>query len=436
MSNIQVSVYAGTDIGMHRSGNEDAFLVADLTTGAIGLGPEMSTHPMGERGSLMIVSDGMGGAAAGEVASELAVTTIREALMESPPDWETAARLRVATEAANERIWNEAQANPELSGMGATVTATIVQDGLAYIAQVGDSRAYLIRGQQIKQLTKDQSFVQMLIDAGAIQPEQAASVPQNVIMQALGTQPNVKVAMTTIRLCRNDCLLLCSDGLSNKLGPDEMKQMVEQTAELKSACRALIGLANERGGEDNITVVLARFDGEGLQAASESQTITGSLTGAQEDYFAAAGNSYTTAPPDPGQTSLLRVPVMDEAPPAEPVQPSPAPPTIAAPAMPLDEPSPYVSPEFAAAGHVHYQKKSYAPIIIATIGALLLIAATIFFIYRYYLKPPPPPAAEPPAATEPAGDSPAPNEPASPPPAANDSANPPANPPASPPSNQ
>ncbi len=299
MSNIQVSVYAGTDIGMHRSGNEDAFLVADLTTGTIGLGPEMSTHAVGERGSLMIVSDGMGGAAAGEVASELTVTTIREALMEGLPEMDTASRLRLATEMANERIWNEAQANPELNGMGATVTAVIAQSGLVYIAQVGDSRAYLIRGRQIKQLTKDQSYAQMLIDAGAIQPEQAASVAQNIIMQALGTQPNVKVAMTTIWLCRNDCLLLCSDGLSNKLGPDEMKQVVEQSPDLKASCRALIQVANERGGEDNITVVLARFDGEGLQTASESQTITGSLTGAREDFFAAISNSYS-APPDPG----------------------------------------------------------------------------------------------------------------------------------------
>src|SRR5256714_1399184 len=274
MSKIQVFVYAGTDIGMHRSGKANCFKGRGLTTGAVGLGPEISSHPMGERGSLLIVSDGMGGAAAGEVASELAVTTIRESLMESPPDMEAAVRLRVATETANERIWNEAQANPELGGMGATVTATIVQSGLAYIAQVGDSRAYLIRGQQIKQLTKDQSFVQMLIDAGAIQPEQAASVPQNVIMQALGTQPNVKVALTTIRLCRNDCLLLCSDGLSNKLGPDEMKQAVEQAGDLKNACRALIDIANERGGEDNITWVLARFDREGLEAASEAPAIS------------------------------------------------------------------------------------------------------------------------------------------------------------------
>ncbi|HJQ22500.1 MAG TPA: Stp1/IreP family PP2C-type Ser/Thr phosphatase [Blastocatellia bacterium] len=400
MSKIQVSVYAGTDIGMHRSGNEDAFLVADLTTGAVGLGPEMSSHPMGERGSLLIVSDGMGGAAAGEVASELAVTTIRESLMESPPDMETAVRLRIATENANERIWNEAQANPELSGMGATVTATIVQSGLAYIAQVGDSRAYLIRGPQIKQLTKDQSFVQMLIDAGAIQPEQAASVPQNVIMQALGTQPNVKVALTTIRLCRNDCLLLCSDGLSNKLGPDEMKQAVEQAGDLKAASRALINIANERGGEDNITVVLARFDGDGLQAASDAQTITGSLAGTHEDYFTATGSNYSAPPPNPDRTAVLRVPVVDEAQAADYTQPQPAPQSAAAPAI-GDAVSPYVSPEFVQAGHVQYQKKSYTAIIIMAIGALLLIAATVYFVYRYYARSVAPPAAPPPAESQP-----------------------------------
>jgi serine/threonine protein phosphatase PrpC len=402
MSNIQVSVYAGTDIGMHRSGNEDAFLVSDLTTGAVGLGPDTSIHPLGERGSLLIVSDGMGGAAAGEVASELAVTTIRESLMEaSPPDLDTAVRLRVATEAANERIWNESQANPELSGMGATVTAVIAQSALAYIAQVGDSRAYLIRGRQIKQLTKDQSFAQMLIDAGAIQPEQAASIPQNVIMQALGTQPNVKVALTTIWLCSNDCLLLCSDGLSNKLGPDEMKQIVEQSPDLKTACRVLINIANERGGEDNITVVLARFDGDGLPAG-DSKTITGSLTGTQEEFFAAAGNSYTTPPPDPGATTMLRAPVRDDLPPVEDRQPMPAP--AAAMARDIEEPTPYVSTEFVDAGHVQYKKKSYTAIILAAIGALLLIAATVYFFYRYYVKSIAPQPAEPPAASEPAGE--------------------------------
>src|SRR6185369_1109440 len=125
------------------------------------------------------------------------------------------------------------------------------QDTTAYVAQVGDSRAYLIRRDQIKQLTKDQSLVQMLVDSGAITAEQMDSVPQNVIMQALGTQPTVKVAMTAVQLCRNDCLLLCSDGLSNKIDPHEMKVTVDQKKDLSAACRWLIETANERGGEDN-----------------------------------------------------------------------------------------------------------------------------------------------------------------------------------------
>ena len=393
---------------MHRSGNEDAFLVADLTSGDVGLGPEPSVVPMGERGSLLIVSDGMGGAAAGEVASELAVTTIRETLMDAPfdpadpADADTAARLRVATEVANERIWNESQANPELNGMGATVTAVVVQNEIVYIAQVGDSRAYLIRGRQIKQLTKDQSFAQMLIDAGAIRPEQAASIPQNVIMQALGTQPIVKVAMTTVRLYRGDCLLLCSDGLSNKLGPNELKQVVEQAADLKAACRALIEVANDRGGEDNITVVLARFDGDGLQAASESQTITSSLTATDLDLFPTAAGSQMTPPLDPGATGLLRVPSVDGQPPVEePHEEYDL--QIEGPPIEVEDVSAFVSPEFADAGRVHYARKSYGIVILTAIGALLLIAATVYFVYRFYMRPRPQPV-EPPAATEPASE--------------------------------
>ena len=224
MSDVLVSVSARTDVGMHRAGNEDSFLVADLTTGTTPDGQDVHTHQLGERGSLMIVSDGMGGAAAGEVASEMAVTTIRESLDEMPASMEIPNRLKAATEIANERIWNHSQDNPEMSGMGATLTAVLVQDTTAYVAQVGDSRAYLIRRDQIKQLTKDQSLVQMLVDSGAITADQMDSVPQNVIMQALGTQPAVKVAMTAVQLCRNDCVVICSDGLSNKVTADELRE--------------------------------------------------------------------------------------------------------------------------------------------------------------------------------------------------------------------
>src|SRR5689334_1393229 len=181
--NISVSVFAKTDTGLQRSGNEDAFLVADLTTGKSGLGPDMSTHKIGERGSLMIVSDGMGGAAGGEIASNLAVKTIREKLQSMNPALGITEQLSDAIDSANKTIWDFAVAHPQLAGMGATLTAVLVNKTIAFIAHVGDSRAYLIRGDQIKQLTKDQSYVQWLIDAGAIKPEQAASIPQNVIMQ-------------------------------------------------------------------------------------------------------------------------------------------------------------------------------------------------------------------------------------------------------------
>ncbi len=283
VNNVLVSVFARTDIGRRREGNEDAFLIADLTTGKVGLGPDMITHPVGERGSLLIVSDGMGGAVAGEIASEIAVKAIRQSLLELPPDMVEPQRLKVATEIANESIWSEAQRNAALTGMGATVTAVLVQGCQASIAQVGDSRAYLIRGDRIKQITKDQSYAQMLVDSGAIKPEQIESVPQNVIMQALGTQPAVQVALTSVELHRNDHLVLCSDGLSGKIKAEEMRRVVQECSDLGTACRRLIDLANERGGEDNITVVLAHFDGVGLEAADQNATITDSFKALDEE---------------------------------------------------------------------------------------------------------------------------------------------------------
>lgn len=376
MSDVKVSVFGSTDVGMQRAGNEDAFMVADLTRGEKATGAETNSHLVGERGSLLVVSDGMGGAAAGEIASELAVTTIHESLMESPSDLEISIRLRIATEVANERIWNHSQENPELSGMGATVTAALVHGPVVYIAQVGDSRAYLVRGNQIKQLTKDQSLAQMLIDSGAILPEQAASVPQNVIMQALGTQPTVKVAMTTVQLCRGDCLLLCSDGLSNKIDPHEMKVTVDQKKDLTAACRWLIETANERGGEDNITIVIARFDGESLAAGSEVKSITGSFATLNQDYQPDNANSRAAAMPDPGATSMLQAPEAFEPEPAdsipiaheefEPISYQEFPPPVEAP-----PPQP---------------KRSYAVIWIAALLSIALVAATLYFFYNNYWK--------------------------------------------------
>ena len=424
MSDVQVSVFARTDVGMHRSGNEDSFLVADLTAGKIGLGPDVSTHQLGERGSLMIVSDGMGGAAAGEIASEMAVTSMRESLAEVNSSTEVSEQLKSAAEAANERIWNHSQDNPELSGMGATLTAVLVQGTTAYIAQVGDSRAYLIRRDQIKQLTKDQSLAQMLVDSGAIKPDQMDSVPQNVIMQAMGTQPAVKVAMTAVELFRNDCLVICSDGLSNKVPPNELREMIQEVEDLTEACRLLIDKANERGGEDNITVIIARFDGEALYSASESSSITGSFRalnqGYSSDYFSGSSGAPTATPSEDGPaateqkqiTKMLNV--ADLAKFGSAATPAAATDDTAqfeAPALPPavdDDDDDFSSrptaerPAFENAAsevvtaQAALRKPGYMVILIIALISLLLLGATGFFVYSIYLKPKPPPPAEPP----------------------------------------
>lgn len=324
---ISVSVFARTDAGMRRPGNEDAFLVADLTTGNVGLGAKMSTHRVGERGSLMVVSDGMGGAAAGEIASAMAVKTIRDALMEQWSDAGACGQLKLATERANERIWEYAKENRKFTGMGATLTAVLVHNTSGYIAQVGDSRAYLIRGDQVKQLTKDQSLVQLLLDSGAIQPDQASSVAQNVIMQALGTSPTVEVAMASVELCKDDLLVVCTDGLSNKVSADEMRKTVLESESLNTACRRLVELANERGGEDNITVIATRFDGEALHSAAQSNSITGSFKMLSQGCFDADLSELTrkfTSSADALPADDVTTVVLNAVPPNESLSPQPA----------------------------------------------------------------------------------------------------------------
>jgi serine/threonine protein phosphatase PrpC len=219
-------------------------------------------------------------------------------------------RLKTATEIANERVWTEAQLHPELLGMGATVTAVLAHGPMAYVAQVGDSRAYMIRGERIKQITKDQSFAQALLDSGAISLDQIHTVPQNVIMQAIGTQPTVKVVLTAVELHRNDYLIICSDGLSTKIKADEMRNAIHQSADLSTACRCMIDMANERGGEDNITVIAAQFDGVGLNSANDSSSITGSFKSISSDYLREkpAGQTQPLSsmpPPDPSVTTMV-----------------------------------------------------------------------------------------------------------------------------------
>jgi serine/threonine protein phosphatase PrpC len=267
---VLVSVFAQTDVGMARKANEDAFLIADLNTGKAGMSADVSTYRVGERGSLMIVSDGMGGHRAGEVASMLASSTMLEALMKLPHDMDPLERLGEATRVTNEVVWNYAAEHPELAGMGTTLTAVLVEGPMAYISQVGDSRAYLLRGENIQQLTKDQSLIQLLLDSGRIKPEEADKYPNHVITQAIGAEPQLRLALKQLALKRDDYLLICSDGLTNKVSDEEMLRVVKASVSLDVACRRLVNLANDRGGEDNITVIIARFDGEALDSRSGS----------------------------------------------------------------------------------------------------------------------------------------------------------------------
>ena len=275
---IRVEVFGKTDLGRTRDHNEDRFLVADLSRKAASLQPDVRQHDIGPRGTLLVVADGMGGAAAGELASEMATDTIYSHLVKT---WNAedevtpqrfAYRLKEAVEVANASIHAHAKAHPEVRGMGTTTTAAGVLNDHLYLTQVGDSRAYLIRGGQAHQITKDQSLMQRLVEAGELTEEEAAqSERRNIILQALGPDPKVKVDLTHQEVRRGDILVLCSDGLSGQVKKEEIAQIVSQTPDLSAACDKLISLANERGGPDNITVVIARFDGDGLRNSDGNQ---------------------------------------------------------------------------------------------------------------------------------------------------------------------
>ena len=276
-ASVRVSVFGKTDLGLTREHNEDTFLVADLSSGHANLQPDVRSHEVGPRGSLFMVADGMGGAAAGEVASAMAADSIYRHLSTAwAGDAEVSAarfayRMKEAVELANQQIYAYAREHPDVRGMGTTVTAAGIFGDELYLTQIGDSRGYLIRNGEAFQLTRDQSLTQRLVDAGELTEEEAEhSERRNIILQALGPDPRVKVDLSRQRLRRGDILILCSDGLSGVVKREEFSQMVAETADLPSLCSALIDLANERGGPDNVTVVAARFEGEGLPAADSA----------------------------------------------------------------------------------------------------------------------------------------------------------------------
>ena len=262
---LKVRVFGRTDVGQIREHNEDNFLVADLSRKTRSLMEGDREQLVGERGTLLGVCDGMGGAAAGEVASQLAVDIIYEKLVQGEPPAdhdELARRLVQSVEEAGIRIFNEARADRTRRGMGTTATIAALMDSRLFVAQVGDSRAYVLRGDKFTQVSRDQSLVNQLIEAGQLTEEEAETFEHNnIILQALGTAETVQVDLTFVDLCKGDRLLVCSDGLSGMVRGDEMREVLLSTRDSLEACKELTDRANRAGGHDNITVIVAEFDG-------------------------------------------------------------------------------------------------------------------------------------------------------------------------------
>jgi protein phosphatase len=269
---IRVKLFARTDVGQIREHNEDNFLVADLSRKMRGLLEANRSAQVGPHGSLFAVCDGMGGAAAGEIASQLAVDIVYERMVDGLDEKhpltrdELARRLVRAIEAAGLRIFQEAKVDRSRRGMGTTVTGAALVDDHLFFAQVGDSRGYVLREGQLVQLTRDQSLVNQLIEAGQLTEEEAETFEHNnIILQALGTADTVQVDLTYCELRRGDLLLLCSDGLSGMVRFEDIREVLRGCTEPIEACKLLTERANQAGGHDNITVIVVQFEGEGLQ---------------------------------------------------------------------------------------------------------------------------------------------------------------------------
>lgn len=272
---LEVRLFGRTDVGMIREHNEDNFLIADLSQRIRSIKPEIRTHVVGSGGTLLAVCDGMGGAAAGEVASQMAVDTIYELMQKGGDPASKDAFARRISEAIGEagaRIYLAAKANRAQRGMGTTSTVVGIYDKALFFGQVGDSRAYLVRSGKIKQLTKDQSLVAKLIEAGQLTEAEAETYEHgHIILQALGTSDSVAVDLSFIDLRKGDAILLCSDGLSGLVSSTQMLDVLMTSEDPMDCCKRLTDLANAGGGHDNITVIVARFGGDIPAPTSEDE---------------------------------------------------------------------------------------------------------------------------------------------------------------------
>ena len=250
---MEIKAYGLTHVGRQRQHNEDSYLVAD-------------------EAKLFLVADGMGGHAAGEIASRIAVDSISEFILHTKEDdgtWPHAYdehfkrstnRLMAAVRLANTRVLEAMRKDARLRGMGTTVVACLADGETMSVAHVGDSRAYMIRNNQLQRITNDHSWVFEQVQAGMLTEAEAEKHPlRNVITRALGGALQVTPDASEIEVKEGDVFLLCSDGLTGMVPEDEILKVVTQSnGDLEKACQKLIEEANERGGLDNVTAILVK----------------------------------------------------------------------------------------------------------------------------------------------------------------------------------
>ena len=274
MAQTNLTVGSATDVGQRRDHNEDAYVTFEAEDGAV----------------ILVVADGMGGHLAGEVASAIAIEVIQRELTQPAADPPVA--LQTTIEHANQEIWTEAERDPEKAGMGSTIVAAVVVGNQLYMANAGDSPAYLVRDGQAEQITRDHGLVAEQIEAGLIRAEDADTHPfRHILTRCLGAESSVEVELYPPReLQDGDVLVLCSDGLTEHVNKRELGALVASESPDEIA-KGLVDVANQRGGHDNITVVVAR-----VGQARDAEPVTSIV---DIDYDEAVTTQLMIPPPGP-----------------------------------------------------------------------------------------------------------------------------------------
>jgi serine/threonine protein phosphatase PrpC len=255
-----LAVCGATNVGAVRADNQDAFVIADLRSGDLSNPCSRTEIPLSQQGILLLVCDGMGGAAAGDLAARIAADAVKQqligagqAVVEHPNE-----SLKSAVSGANGAVLAEAEVRPGTRGMGTTCTAAIVLPDRISVAQVGDSRAYLLRDGRLQRMTRDQTMADQLVELGALRPEQVATYPyRHILVQAVGTQSTIEPVTSEANLQRGDRILLCSDGLHGPVPDHEIARILGAPADINRVTHELIQAALAAGGPDNVTVVVA-----------------------------------------------------------------------------------------------------------------------------------------------------------------------------------